>query len=142
MRAVHVIALGAWLGGFVFGCSSDGPELTDVTGKITLDGQPVAGCQVTFVPDGGGSPSYAQTDAKGEYRLMFTRNKYGAMLGRHNVSLETRKLSAAEKEELRAAGEEVPADSVSIPKKYREDGALTAEVKSGKNKIDFELTSD
>ena len=142
MRTLLLSTVAAGLTSLLAGCGSSGPELTDVTGKITLDGQPVVACNVTFVPTGGGSPSYGKTDSKGEYRLMYTRDKYGAMLGQHSVTLETQKLSKSEKEELRSAGEDVPSDSVTIPKKYREDGALTAEVKSGKNKIDFDLKSE
>lgn len=142
MRTQLFCALAAGLSGLLVGCGGSGPELTEVTGKITLDGAPVVACNVTFVPTGGGSPSYGRTDGKGEYRLMFTRDRYGALPGQHAVRLETQKLSKSEKEELRSSGEDVPEEFVPIPKKYAEDGALSAQVKSGKNTIDFELTSD
>ena len=124
----------------VGGCS-DGPKLADVSGTVTLDGKPVPGAVLTFIPENPeGSTSYGQTDAQGQYSLMFTRSKYGAMLGKHRVEIETRKISADEAADMKAAGEEAPA-YVAIPKKYREAGALTAEVTSGSNKIDFPLTS-
>jgi hypothetical protein len=42
---------------------------------------------------------------------------------------------------MRAEGQDVPSTYVEIPAKYREPGALTAEVESGSNEINFELTS-
>lgn len=123
------------------GCSSgDGPELTDVTGRVMVDGSPIAGAVLTFVPEAGGSPSYGRTDSDGRYQLMFTFTKSGAMLGKHNVEIESRKIPASEAEEMRASGQEVP-EYREIPKAYRQPGALTAEVVSGNNEINFELNS-
>jgi hypothetical protein len=65
----------------MMGCGNDGPELAEVTGVVTVDGKPVPGAVLTFVPTGGGSPSYGGTDTLGKYRLMFTDTKYGAMIG-------------------------------------------------------------
>jgi hypothetical protein len=124
------------------GCGGDGPGLATVSGTVTLDGQPVPAAVLTFIPQApDSSPSYGRTDAEGKYSLMFTRSKEGAMLGKHRVEIETQKISADEAADMKAEGREVPA-YVAIPKKYREPGALTAEVKSGGNQIDFTLTSD
>ncbi len=124
------------------GCSSDGPQVVDVSGTVTLDGKPVPAAVLTFIPQvPDGSPSYGRTDADGKYTLAFTRSKSGAMLGQHVVEIETQKLSADEVADLKAEGQEPPA-YVAIPKKYRAKGGLTAEVKSGGNQLDFKLTSD
>ncbi len=124
------------------GCGSDGPDLSDVSGKVTIDGQPVPGVVLTFVPETtGGSPSYGKTDASGQYRLMFTATKYGAMPGSHRVEMNITKMSKDELAEMRAAGEEVPEQNVQIPRQYRQSGALTATVNSGRTEIDFALTS-
>ncbi len=72
---------------------------------------------------------------------MFTDTKYGAMLGKHTVSIEVSKLSKGEIEEMKAPGMDVPSSEVTLPKEYKKPGALTAEIKKGKNKIDFELKS-
>jgi hypothetical protein len=122
------------------GCSDEGPELAEVTGKVTLDGQPLRGVNLVFKPQGG-SPSYGTTDANGEYRLYFTRNKTGAMPGSHTVEISSLKLSKEEIAEMKASGQEVP-DTVDLPRKYSTAGTLTAEVQRGRNTIDFELTSD
>jgi hypothetical protein len=39
------------------------------SGKITLDGAPVADATVTFSPKGGGPPAPGRTNANGEYKL-------------------------------------------------------------------------
>jgi hypothetical protein len=122
------------------GCGSDGPELARVQGKVTLDGKPVQGAVVTYVPVGG-TASYGKTNSKGEYQLMFTDSKYGAMIGSHSVELEVKRIPASELKEMKAEGQEVPTEFVDIPKKYRKAGALTAEVKRGSNEINFDMTS-
>lgn len=127
----------------ITGCGSDGPELTEVTGTVTLDGKPVPRATISFLPAGEtGSPSYGQTDLQGKYELGYSFKEMGARLGNYNVEITTTKLSKEEIAEMKAAGEEVPEESVSIPAKYKAASALTAEVKSGPNVIDFALTSD
>lgn len=124
----------------VAGCGSDGPELADVTGTVTLDGKPVPGAVLTFIPTSG-STSYGKTDASGKYTLMFTDTKYGAMIGSYKVEIEVKRIPPDEIAEMKAEGQQVATEFVTIPKKYRADGALTAEVKSGENTIDFKLDS-
>lgn len=121
----------------ILGCGDDGPELATVSGTVTLDQKPVAGADLIFKPQtAGGSPAYGTTDGEGNYTLMFTRDKEGAMLGKHNVEIETHKLSPGD------LGDGVPIpEYVPIPRKYKEPGALTAEVKDGDNDIDFVLDS-
>lgn len=135
-RAYQVLLLVVLLSG----CGSDGPELAEVTGTVTVDGKPVPNAILTFIPTGG-STSYGKTDEQGKYTLMFTDTKYGAMIGTHKVEIEVRRYSPDEIVEMKAAGEEVSTSFVAIPAKYKAAGALTADVKSGSNIIDFTLTS-
>ena len=125
------------------GCSSSGPELGDVTGKVTLDGRPVAGASITFRPQGEkGSTSYGGTNSEGAYTLMFTRDKNGAMPGEYFVDIETTKLKKRDIEDLKSQGQPEPPPFVAIPKKYRGAEQLKATVKAGeKNVINFELDS-
>ncbi len=124
------------------GCGSGGPELGEVTGRVTLDGQPVSGAVLTFISQTPkGTPSYGGTDDQGRYSLMFTNVKSGALLGDHVVEIETTKVSAGEARELVAQGLPAPPAYVPIPKKYKKPGAIVAKVESGRNTIDFELTS-
>lgn len=125
------------------GCGQSGPALGKVTGTISLDGKPISGAVIRFIPQGEkGSPSYGGTDDNGSYKLMFTSSKDGAMLGEHFVEISTSRISKSELAELKASGQEVPqGEFVAIPKKYNKRGSLTATVNKGKNQIDFDLTS-
>lgn len=60
---------------FVFGCAKeepppDVPELIPVSGTVTLDGKPVEGAVVLFIPTGSTNFSaLGATDAEGKYKL-------------------------------------------------------------------------
>jgi len=122
------------------GCGSDGPQLAEVSGTVTVDGKPVPNAVLTFIPTGG-TTSYGKTDAQGKYKLMFTDSKSGAMLGSHNVEIEVKRYSKDEVSEMKAAGINASSEFVPIPKKYKQPGALTAEVKKGSNTVDFPMIS-
>ena len=68
------------------GCGSDGPERGVVTGKVTLNGEPLENADVEFQPEEG-SPSYGMTDRKGWYDLMYTRDKRGAITSKDGFSV-------------------------------------------------------
>jgi len=109
------------------GCGGEtyAPELGSVTGKVTMEGKPLADATVTFIP-ADGPPSAAITDASGTYRLKFKNGADGALPGKHTVTISTDKDGSG-------AAETVPA-------KYNKNTTLTAEVKAGENPpIDFEL---
>ena len=121
------------------GCGPSGPKLVEVTGSVTLDGKPVPNAIVTFNPDfAGGSNSLGKTDANGKYRLEFSQDRTGAMVGKHLVEIVTKKISASD---MPDTGEPVATEYVAIPAKYRKRGALTVDVTDGRNVIDFPLVS-
>ena len=117
---------------FLAGCGSDGPERGRVKGKVTLNGQPLENADVEFQPDEG-SPSYGMTDDRGRYRLMYTRDKEGAMIGEHTVRITTSTTDT----DVRGNEVAVPQR---VPPKYNAQSELIREVKPGKNTWDFELT--
>jgi len=117
---------------FLTGCGSDGPERGVVTGKVTLNGDPLPGADIVFQPEEG-SPSLAVTDDKGRYDLMYTRDKRGAMVGEHVVQITTPTTSTD------AQGNQVMVPQ-QVPPKYNA-GSLTREVKPGRNSYDFDLTN-
>lgn len=72
------------------GCSGNSvkyPTLASVTGTVTLDGQPLEGATVTFVPATGRASS-GLTDASGYYSLQYTKTIAGATLGQHRVMIQ------------------------------------------------------
>src|SRR5437870_614360 len=75
----------------IAGCNS-APGVAPVSGKVTLDGKPLANAHVSFQPvaSGGKEPSgggsYADTDADGNYSLLLVEgDKSGAVVAKHRV---------------------------------------------------------
>ena len=119
-----------------FGCGrGDGPALGLVTGKVTIDDAPLAKAVITYIPEqSGGSVSYGVTNAEGMYTMQFTTDKAGAVIGKHQVTIEPGSASFSDD------GKPLPG-SVKIPGKYRKPGTLSADVKAGPNVVDFALQS-
>jgi hypothetical protein len=61
------------------GCGPAGPDVQFVEGVVTLDGKPLDGASVAFVPiDKSGISAAGKTDADGRFRLNATQGKkYG-----------------------------------------------------------------
>lgn len=122
------------------GCLGDGadplPDLYEVTGVITLNGQPLGNAKVVFEPEevrekARRRASSATTKADGSYRLYYNPKAAGATSGKHKVTIF----------KLPGASEEA-SDTQSIPAKYNEKTELTADVTEGDNTINFDLISN
>jgi hypothetical protein len=106
------------------GCSqSDRPPLGRVTGKVTFEGQPLAGVIVNFQPDSGRAGT-CETDAQGNYDLIYTYQVKGAKVGMNTVSFAW---------PTGAEGKRA------IPDKYGVNSDIKFEVKSGRNTFDIDL---
>lgn len=127
------------------GCGKRGPALIPVTGTVTLDGQPLEGVNVTFMPVAGaeGEGGIAVTDASGKYELkQFRGTGKGTAAGEYRVTIS---------KVVMADGSPIPADKSAaevqtkdlLPAKYSDLGAttLTATVKEGGQPINFDLKS-
>ena len=112
------------------GCSGSG-KIGKVTGKVTLDGQPLPNATVDFVPVAGGRPSTAVTDENGEYELKYTVKEDGAEVGEHRV-----RVSTFEENDGKVVRPE------KVPDKYNRKTTLKKTVESGSNDIPLELDSD
>lgn len=90
MRLTRGLLLGASVAVLaVVGCMGSGvqyPKVVDVTGSVLLDGEPLAGATITFVPSNGRASS-GQTDANGRYMLAYTKTIAGAIFGWHRVMI-------------------------------------------------------
>lgn len=115
------------------GTSRDQPPLGQVSGKVTLDGEPFSNGIVHFIP-GSGRESIGMTDTNGNYTLGYLPNVTGAKIGTHKVVIATHYNDEASPEAMYGTER--------IPKKYNTETTLTAEVKAGKNQVNFELTSN
>lgn len=105
-----------------------------VSGKVTRDGQPVAGGSVMFSPIGKGKPAAADVNQDGSYRLTTYRSGDGAIVGKHRVTFTPPPTAEIDEKEHKEG---------SPPPKSPYDGLVPktaeVEVKSGSNTIDIEL---
>jgi len=125
------------------GCG--GPSLGRVSGKVTLDGKPLADATVGFYPLGANADitSSGKTDGNGDYSLKTVMtNQTGAVVGKHRVSISV--------EPDLTGTTDLPADKLGkvarppkIPPRYQgTQSELTCEVPSGgKTDANFELKS-
>jgi len=119
------------------GCGgSNLPPTGTVTGTVAVDGQPIEGASVEFIPTSG-RPSVGLTDATGKYELLITNDEKGALVGSHKVRITTL-INPVTSE---GDGPTVEGRKEMLPAKYHDESELTAEVAGGSNTIDFDLTT-
>ena len=109
------------------------PDLAPVVGRVTLDGNPLPGVQVTVIPENGRA-SVGFTDKDGNYKAVYLADKMGVKIGASKVSINYFVDEDADKSELKS--------KPPIPVKYNAKTGLTVEIKPGKNVHNFELTSN
>lgn len=71
----------------IAGCGDKNPPTAKVTGKVTLDGKPVEGAVVTFMPENGGKPGVGRTNSDGTFSLTTFESDDGAVLGPHKITV-------------------------------------------------------
>ena len=68
------------------GCGNPGGSLVDLKGKLSLNGQPVAGATLKFVPIGNdGYPANAYTGSNGEFKMSTYSTGDGIRKGSYKV---------------------------------------------------------
>src|SRR5690242_19717008 len=77
------------------GCWSSGPDIVEVTGKLTRNGKPVPNLIVNFQPDEG-RPSWGKADENGVFTLSYDPEHDGARVGKHTVYVKYKPGSMAE----------------------------------------------
>ncbi len=110
-------------------------DLSQVSGRVTLDGQPLGDALVVFTPLTGGRPAAARTDASGNYTLVYDRQGTGAIQGEHMVTISTR----VERELADGTVEDVPER---VPAQFNFRSELTANIQEGLNEFNFDLDSE
>lgn len=108
------------------GAPSDQPPVGRVTGKVSVDGEPLAGVIISFMPDLGRAAT-AVTDGDGEYDLIYLDGVKGCKIGPNTIVFA-----------VPTGG----SPSHAIPKKYLAKSDLKVDVKAGSNEFDFDLKSE
>ena len=77
------------LAGCPGGASRDLPDLVPAGGTVTLDGEPLSGANVTFIPAGStaGTACFGSTDASGRYEIAADAENKGAPKGEFKVAI-------------------------------------------------------
>ena len=119
------------------GGDSDMPELGTVNGTVTLNGQPVEGATIEFVPEKG-RPSVGETDSSGKYVLSYKQGVDGAVIGKHSVSIRTYRAGASSEGD----GPSVEGRPETIPEAYNDKTTLSVDVAAGDNTHDFALEGE
>jgi hypothetical protein len=122
------------------GCSGGAAP---VSGRVTLDGQPLAGANVTFQPlhsEGNADPgvgSYAKTADDGSYTLKQVEgDQPGAIVGKHRVEIVMPVLNPDELDR----GDARPRYKLILPKRYNIDSELRCDVPAGgRSDANFDL---
>lgn len=118
------------------GCGDVPDNLGRVSGKVTLDGQPLANATVVFSPKTAASQSIAVTDANGEYSLLYAAKIRGAEPGEHRVAVSTFTEGDPDGDPPVAKVAE------RVPYKYNLRSELSATVSRGKNTVNLDLATD
>ena len=106
---------------------ADGPETGTVSGKVTnAQGEALPGVMVTIEGDRGTQTTV--TDESGNYELLFAAGKPGAAVGRHRVTVETKRFH-------------IPDSVERVPAKYNRETQLEEEVVAGEQTINLDLQS-
>lgn len=111
------------------------PPLGRVTGSIKIDGQPVRNARIEFYPaetlspSGGGknyATSMAISDGNGNFEVYYGANIPGAVVGKHTIMISAQDQHGREM----------------VPPTWNSASTQMYEVKSGSNKVTFEIQTD
>lgn len=130
VAAIAVLPVGAP------GCG--GPQRGEMGGEVTLDGQPIQGGEIRFLPDLG-VPAYAEI-IEGRYSIPAAK---GPGLGVARVEVRWVRKTGKQVQAMAPAppGTMIDENAECIPDRFNRSSELRADVRPGKNVYNFELTS-
>jgi hypothetical protein len=140
-RLISVLVACLFLEFVMLGCGRRQPDLAPVSGRVTVQGKPLANVNVSFQPTAkpgsgaeAGVGSSATTDGDGRFQMKTFDGRPGAVLGKHVVRLAVQNAQARDSDLWGAARTPSP-----LPP-GASDGSLTFDVPSnGTDKANFEF---
>ena len=131
----------------VVGCG--GSRTSPVSGVVLLDGKPLAGASVQFIPQGTGRDATGETDSSGQFAMSTFQARDGVIPGTYKVVIapptgvaDTAQYASAEDAMSAAPKAAKKAAGPAFPEKYSraDQTPLTQEVPA-KGQLKLELTS-
>ena len=141
-----LVTVAASVSVLIGGCgdSGDALEHARVSGTVTFDGKPIPEGDIIFLPMGQTKgPSAAGKIVQGRYQI----HEKGPVVGTHRVVIHAyrktgRKIPNSTPPAPGAVREEMINEKIPyIPAQYNAKSTLSAEIRTGDNQRDFELTS-
>ncbi len=120
------------------GCGGSGPDVVEVSGRLTRAGKPVPNLKVFFQPEVG-RPSWGRADENGKFSLSYDDTRDGAKVGMHTVVVVYQPGSPAE--EFGQVKVKHHADEQAILDKYGSGAKepLKVEIKEATDDLEIKL---
>ena len=131
---------GLLLGVALVGCGGggyDGPPRIPLTGKVSLDGEPIDGGSISFIPQSDKQRVAGGPIVAGAYSLP---EEQGANEGSYRVEIRWPR-PTGKKFKDSDTGEMLDQVDEAVPMKYNGKSELTADVSAEKTTFDFDLKS-
>jgi hypothetical protein len=124
----------------VAGCGGDGATRGAVSGKITLDGKPLASGSILFTPiQGTRGTATGGIIKNGAYQISAST---GPAIGWNRVKIRaTRNTGKMVPKPFSPPGQMVEEVAEAVAPKFNSDSVLKVDVKPGENTADFEVAS-
>jgi hypothetical protein len=127
-------------------CGPSGPRPVPVSGTVTVDGQPMAGASVMFMPQSEGRPGVGVTDEAGKFRLTSGSSQEGVLPGPYKVTVTLHKVTGFVTDKDGLSGGIAPGgihEQWLVPQRYSrpQTSGLTAEVRDGMEPVKLALTA-
>ena len=128
------------------GCGKS--STSPVEGVVSLDGKPLAGASIQFVPQGTGRDATGETDQNGQFVMSTFSPRDGVMAGEYKVVIsppigtaDTAQYGSSD-DAMAAASKSKPAAKPAFPEKYtRADQTPLKQTVPVQGSVKFELTS-
>jgi hypothetical protein len=120
------------------GCGDGGPKRASVSGRVTIDGQPLPEGAITFIPEPPNQgPTAGGIIREGDYKIEGSK---GPIVGLNRVEVRGAIRTGRTVPDPRMPSMQID-EVLNVPRRYHSPSELTRALSSGENNFDFELQS-